>query len=251
MGIKGKMRQDLYKELFEVENHHWWHQHKREVIFKLAKRFANKGKVLDIGAGTGKILAEFKKIGWQVEGVDGEKEALVWSKKRGIKLKFMDFEKEALPFKNNSFDLILALDVLEHLKDDKKVLAEIKRVAKKRSMIIISVPAYEKLFDYWDKIVGHQRRYSRQMLRQLIKSQNLQIEYLSYWFMYIFLPAVIIRKLKSLTPRKRGISDFQEAVLPWLTIPILKVLSKIEQIMLSLVPLPFGLSLICIVRKNE
>ncbi|MFH2062025.1 MAG: methyltransferase domain-containing protein, partial [Candidatus Beckwithbacteria bacterium] len=71
------MRQDLNKELFNVENNHWWHQHKRKLVHQLIQKYVSKpGVVLDVGAGTGKLLEELKLNGWQVSGVDGAIEAV-------------------------------------------------------------------------------------------------------------------------------------------------------------------------------
>ena len=156
------MRQDLYPELFEVEDSHWWHQHKRQIVHKLIKVFADKkGRVLDIGAGTGRILSELKQMGWQVKGIDTEKQAAKQSQKREIELKLIDIDKQILPFKANSFEVVLCLDSLEHLTNEVKVLKEIIRVTKPGGIIILTVPAYQWLYSYWDKMLGHKKRYSK------------------------------------------------------------------------------------------
>jgi len=242
------MRKDLYKELFEVENKHWWHDHKRKLIHQMINKFAEKGKVLDIGAGTGKILSELKIKDWEIEGIDGEKEAVKWSQKRGIKIQQADIEKK-LGFNKNSFELILVLDVIEHLNNDRQVLKEINRVLKPRGIAIITVPAYQWLFNYWDKMLGHKRRYSRKSLKNIINLDMFKIEHLGYSSMFIFPVAIAVRLVKKLTGKIKT-SDFQTTPLAFISVPIIKFLNYIERMLLSAISLPFGLSVICVIRKK-
>src|SRR3989344_5206758 len=237
---KGRMRTDLYPELFRVEDKHWWHIHKRQVVWHFIHRLKrDPGTVLDIGAGMGKILAELKLHGWQVNGVDSEPQAISLARRRGIKLALADLN-QPLPFTPNRFDLVLCLDTLEHLKNDRQMILEITRVTKPKGLIIISVPAYPWLFSYWDKILGHQRRYSWTTLKKLI-STALKIEYFGFYGFFWLPPAILIRwfKAKSIQPR----SDFLTTPLPWLSLPLLRWLSWVEQQLLKVIQLPWGLSL--------
>ncbi|MFC1626931.1 class I SAM-dependent methyltransferase [Patescibacteria group bacterium] len=242
------MRKDLYKELFEVENKHWWHDHKRKVIHQMIDKYANQGKVLDIGAGMGKILKELQIRDWQVYGVDSENQAVRWSQKRGIKIKRRDIEKD-LGFKSNSFDLVLALDVIEHLKDDQEMLNKIADVLKKQGVAIITVPAYQWLFNYWDEMLGHKRRYTTQSLKNIISADKFEIEYLGYFSMFIFPVAMIVRIIKKIFGTTET-SDFQTTPWPWISVPVIKFFNYIERMLLSVISLPFGLSVICVIRKK-
>ena len=244
------MDSDLYKELYKVENRHWWHQHKRALIHQLIRRFAVKGKVLDLGAGTGKMLIELKTKGWQVAGLDNELEAIKWSKKRKIQIKLWDIESRKFPFKANQFEAVLMLDVLEHLVNERRVLNEIKRVLKPKGVVIITVPAYQWLFSYWDKKLGHQRRYTIDLLKKKILSTDLEIKFLSY-FCSLFLPgAVIVRIIKKLLGKKsQATSDFQTTPLAFFSIPLLKLYASLERRLLKYFNLPFGLSIIGVFQK--
>lgn len=245
-----EMRKDLYKELYEVENQHWWHHHKRAIVHQLIERFASKGMVLDVGAGTGKTLAELKTKGWLAVGLDSEQEAVEWSKKRGIKVRRCDLETEKFPFRSNQFELVLALDVLEHIGDEKEVLSEIRRVLKPKGIVIITVPAYQRLFNYWDKMLGHQRRYTVKLLKKRLQKAGFKISYLSY-FCLLFLPlAILVRFIKRLSGKKtQTISDFQTTPLAPISIPLLKLYAKIELLLLQYLSLPFGLSIVGVFER--
>lgn len=244
------MRQDLYQELFQVENFHWWHQHKRRLIHQfINKLFIHPGKVLDLGAGTGKILSELKAKGWQVQGVDSSPQAIKWSQKRGVKLKLADSAKQSLPFPSDHFDLILVLDFLEHLQSESKTLSNINKVLKPSGHLIVTVPAHPNLYSYWDKMLGHYRRYDEATLRKVLKNNGFKINQITYFFSFSLVPAILVRTMKKIFNRKQG-SDFQTTPLPWLSIPILKCLASIERTLLNFTKLPFGLSILCLAQKK-
>ena len=244
------MRDDLYQELYHVEDGHWWHQHKRALVQQLVRKFTRKGRVLDVGAGTGKILSELESQGWQVIGVDGEKQAQIWSHKRGVKVKLVDLEKARLPFSGDTFDLVLALDVLEHLKNDKKLIKEAKRVLKPGGILVVTVPAYPKLFSYWDEMLGHQRRYTVKTVKRVTISKGFSLCYLSYFSSLVLFPALVVRLIKQTLPiKEKPISDFQTLPLQPIVEPFLRLYTFFERFLLRWMRLPFGLSIIAVVQK--
>lgn len=100
-------------------------------------------KILDFGCGKGKILSEIIKVNpyLNVAGVDVSTEALEIIRKKFKKYKFYQIKDgEKLPFKTNSFDFIIASDVLEHVYDTENVFFELARVLKPKGKILITVP---------------------------------------------------------------------------------------------------------------
>ncbi|MDZ7587306.1 MAG: class I SAM-dependent methyltransferase, partial [Patescibacteria group bacterium] len=133
------MRADLYAELYEAEENHWWHRHKRAIAKQILEELKpSQGKVLDVGAGGGKLLSELQKKGWQSSGVDVEPKAKLQSQKRNLNIQIADATKK-IPFKTDYFDAVFAVDSLEHMENDQKALQEIKRVTKPNGIIYISV----------------------------------------------------------------------------------------------------------------
>lgn len=100
------------------------------------------GSVLDIGCGDGLLLEYLKNKGLAVKGIDISSVAVDICKKRGLDCSHIDIT-ERLPFKDNSYDNVLLIDVLEHLFQPFEVLKEARRVSKK--YVFISVPNFVSL----------------------------------------------------------------------------------------------------------
>jgi len=245
--IKGTMRRDLYPELYRVENSHWWHRQKRRVIHQLIRRYnPQTGKVLDVGCGAGKILWELQQLGWQSFGVDT---VLNQGRKRGLDIKKTDLQTQPLPYPANHFDLVICLDTLEHMANDRRLAAEMARVAKPGGIIIISVPAYQWLFSDWDSMLGHFRRYTKKtLLRSTVKS-GLKLKFASYFFSFLLLPAVFVRLIKIIIRQKQQ-SDFAADPLPILTHGVVGFFGSLELLWLNRLAIPFGLSLAGVFEKK-
>ena len=91
------------------------------------------------------------------EFVDISEPALAKLRGRGASVTLS--QVTALPFAGNSFDLVCALDIVEHVDDDDGALAEICRVAKPGAVLLLSVPLHPTRWTPFDDFVGHRRRY--------------------------------------------------------------------------------------------
>ncbi len=96
--------------------------------------------ILDVGCGEGFTLERLHQqgIGEKLEGVDFLKTAIEIGKKQYPHLTLKEGTIYDLPYKDNSFDLVICSEVLEHLEDPEKALSELERVTKKH--IVLSVP---------------------------------------------------------------------------------------------------------------
>ncbi|MBU2051799.1 class I SAM-dependent methyltransferase [Patescibacteria group bacterium] len=246
---QGRMRDDLYPELYRVEDQHWWHRQKRQVIHQLIRQYApTPGKVLDVGCGSGKLLFELESLGWQVEGVDAP-QGKQQSQRRGLKISSVNLQNQPLPYPNHHFDLVVCLDTLEHMKDDQRLFTEMARITKAKGTIIISVPAYQWLFSYWDRMLGHFRRYNRSSLLKAVPKNRLRRRLVTYYFTFLLLPAMLIRLVKVIFRQKQQ-SDFTTDPLPVFTRSIVSLLGSFELVWLKRFRLPFGLSLIGVWQKK-
>lgn len=247
------MRKDLYKELFDLEDDYWWHVGKREIVkFQISCLKFQTGtqaiKILDVGCGAGRWLQELGKIFPKSEiwGVDKEPKAIEFCQKRNLKnLKIGTAEK--LPFDDFSFDLVTCLDLLEHVSGDQKAISEFYRILKPGGFLILSVPAYKKLFCYWDKMLLHQRRYDRQGIERLLEKEDLRVFRLTFANFFVFFPSLLIRFFKSKSKKGQTVSDFMP-VPCWLN-RFLIFIYKAEALLLTKLNFPFGLSILAVAKK--
>ena len=253
------MRHDLYRDLYIKEQDYWWHVGKRAIVYSLLERYRGgkmtQGRALDLGCGTGLNL-DFLSRYAQPVGTDFSEEALSFCRERGHNL-LCKADAAALPFPDGEFDIITALDVVEHLDDDLAALTEIRRVLRPGGFIIISVPAYPVLWSYWDDILGHRRRYTTRSMREVVRKSGLRLRKVTYSNASILLPTVALRIMKAAlgkaaASRGQG-ADPESDFIPvpgWLN-KALTAYYRLEARFLARRSLPFGLSVVCVAQRIE
>jgi SAM-dependent methyltransferase len=170
-----------YRELFEIEERHWWFRSRRAVVRALVSRagMPPSPRILDAGCGTGGNLIEYARLG-EATGVDAFPEAIQFCRERGLDV--LEAPVERLPFEAGSFDLMFATDVIEHLDDDVVALRELRRVAGDGGRLVLTVPAYERLWSDHDVSVHHRRRYTAKLLRSRVEAAGWTPAVESYFF---------------------------------------------------------------------
>jgi 2-polyprenyl-3-methyl-5-hydroxy-6-metoxy-1,4-benzoquinol methylase len=144
---------------------------------KLINSVAQKGQLLDIGAGTGDFLAVAKKDNWNVTGIEPNSKAKSIAEKKGV-----SFANDLKSLENNSFDVITMWHVLEHVPNLEEYISELKRLVKPNGTIIIAVPNY-KSFDakyyqeYWAAfdVPRHLWHFSKTAIQKLFAKQELKL----------------------------------------------------------------------------
>jgi SAM-dependent methyltransferase len=238
------LEQQAYREQFELEDTHWWFQGRRAVIRALLSRAGANGKalrLLDAGCGTGRNMLEFGPLG-SVEGVDSSPEAIDFCRRRGLD-GVHEGEIEHLPFAGGSFDLILATDVLEHLRDDRAAMSELRRVTASGGRLLATVPAYQWLWSQHDAAHHHFRRYTLRQLRSRLESAGWRPTDWTYFNSLLLPPIAAVR----LATRRRPVQEVERPDLK-LTPPALnRVLSQPMELEASLIErgmsLPAGVSI--------
>jgi SAM-dependent methyltransferase len=245
---KEAMRPINYDVMFDVEDDHWWFVGRRAIVFaqieQALKPSPDSRRILDIGCGTGATLDHLKRLG-EVQGIDLSQIPLSYACRRGHN-RVLRASATELPFENDSFELVTALDVIEHLDDDIKGLSEIRRVLKPHAPAIIFVPAFQALWGPNDDQSGHKRRYRINQLRCSVEAAGLRVERISYANIAMFLPIMIGRRVLTYLGRTEQAENRINHPL------INRVLSYIfarEAIWLRRHSLPFGVSIICVARK--
>ncbi|MBA7705238.1 Ubiquinone biosynthesis O-methyltransferase [subsurface metagenome] len=250
------MRHNLYFEMYEQEKTYWWHVGKRKIVISLLDRFLgdngnNQQQIMvDIGCGTGLMLETMSQYGFAV-GMDLSDEALFLCQKRKHRFLIKADANLTLPFDDSSFDLVTALDVLEHINNDGNAVEEFHRVLKEGGILITTVPAFAFLWSYWDKMLQHKRRYTLNTLVSLFTHNGFLIKKVSYSNFFIFLPVIGLRCVKTLLQRDKHSTQTSDFIdLPLLLNHIFIQMYRFEAFWLRTFKFPFGLSVVCVGQKR-
>jgi SAM-dependent methyltransferase len=199
-----------YRELYELEERHWWFRSRRRVVAALlARAGATTGspRILDAGCGTGRNLVDYARLG-PAEGVDASPEAVAFCHRRGL-TEVRESPLETLPFPDGRFDLIVATDVIEHLDDDRRALAELRRVAAPGGRLVLTVPAYGWLWSVHDVSMHHRRRYTLGRLRAAVGATGWRTELGTYFFSALLPGAAAVRLGRRALGREESGSDLE------------------------------------------
>ena len=158
-----------------------------------------KGRILDIGAGTGDFLLECKNQNWEILGIEPNDKAKGIAVGKGIK-----FGDTIEKLESNSFDVITMWHVLEHVPDVEHQVAELKRLLKPSGTIIIAVPNF-KSYDanhykeFWAAydVPRHLWHFSKTAIEKLFDKQNMNLEDIKPMWFDSFYVSLLSEKYKS------------------------------------------------------
>ncbi len=194
------MNPEEYAKLYAIERDHWFYKGKRAIVLHWLKKLTSLDSnklLLDVGAGTGICVEEFQPY-CRTLGIESSPIAIglayhsIQSQPR-----LLGGSITAIPLKNESVDIVLCLDVLEHIADDRQAFLEIVRVIRPGGLVIITVPAFNWAASDWDVALGHHRRYNLTKLQKLIMGPKISIVYRNYINSFVFWPVVVYRKLRT------------------------------------------------------
>jgi SAM-dependent methyltransferase len=242
------MKEVVYDMLYKREMTHWWDRVRRKIAVDLAKEYLkenkiNSAKILDVGCGTGAFAKEFKNLG-EYYGIDISPKAVDFCKKRGIK-NVKEGSATDLNYSESEFDIVLALDVLEHLKNDQAAIREIRRVLKPGGIAIIFVPAFSFLWSSSDITSQHFRRYTLKDLKLKSKEEGFKIIRSSYFNTFLFPPILAVRMAVRYLHLPFG-SEYQRG---YFVNKILYSIFFTESIFLRFFNFPLGVSAMIICKK--
>jgi len=236
-----------YKDIEAGHSSSFWVRAKEDLTHRLLSKTLKKNKkvsnlkILNLGAGTGEDLEILNKFG-DVYVIDINKKALDLIKEgQYVEKKVCDACN--LIYSDNFFDVVISLNVFEHIDKDRLAIKEAYRVLKKRGYLIFLVPAFQFLYSSHDKALEHKRRYSKKILRNIL-SQFEELE-LNYWNFFLFLPIATLRLKNKNSEPKIDVPN-----LPFFLDNLFFGLLKTENFLIKNNFLfPFGLTIIGIYRK--
>ncbi|MDR1828056.1 MAG: class I SAM-dependent methyltransferase [Methylobacteriaceae bacterium] len=243
------MDPSAYVLMSETEDKHWWFRGRRAAITVLldSLKLPAGAAICELGAGTGGNLALLKRYG-TVSGLELDEYARdLACKKSGLDILPGKLPQD-VPFADHSFDLVCLFDVLEHVHEDYETLVAIRRLLKPGGAVMITIPAYQWMWSAHDKVLHHFRRYSRTRFTELFTSAGYRAEKLSYFNLTLFPLAAVVRLMDRLLKREKSTGDQVpfgpiNSLFAWIT--------ETEAQLLKTRNLPYGSSLVAILRVNE
>ncbi|MCA9320317.1 MAG: class I SAM-dependent methyltransferase [Planctomycetes bacterium] len=248
-----------YETFARNERDHFWFVGRRAIFFDLLQRLAAKSlpehsRVLDLGCGVGGMLQPLSKYG-AVVGMDLDRGSVGFCRQRGFP-DVLRAKGNHLPFADESFGLVGAFDVIEHIPEDTETMAECHRVLAPGGFLIVSGPAYQCLFTHQDRMVHHQRRYTVSELKQKLAQAGFEIEKASYINLFLFpliLPVIMMKKIREkIRPPSDQETRFNtDLKFPKIVNRIFAWLFSAERHLLRFMSFPTGHSLVVLARKPK
>lgn len=244
---------EAYDLLVKSEETHFWFSGRNKIIHEVIRQTLPKyrGKdFLEVGCGTGYVLAELSRMKFDVTGLDMHPQGIVYAQKRVPSAKFALVSlSKYRPRK--LFDCIGAFDVIEHIPSDTRALMQCAKLLKKGGMLYLTVPARPELWSSYDDISGHKRRYTKSDLTRLLIRSGYTIRYIGYFGFFQYLPHLMMKRFMLGDHSGDPMSILRRVVWqpPGLLNWLLKQSFSWDLWISKIIPLPFGTSLIVAAQK--
>jgi len=240
-----------YGAMYELETSYWWYVARRALAVELLEdeiQGRDPVRILDVGCGTGANLGAFDRLG-QATGIDASMDALHFSQTRGINAAVQSVVED-LPFASRTFDVVTALDVLEHTDDDLLALREIQRVCRPAGLFLATVPAYGFLWSEHDEALKHRRRYTAHELRNKLTVSGFEVVRTSYFISTLFFPILALRIWQGLHKTSTHPKTSIQVLPNWINTGLVGLLG-LERKLFQRTNLPFGVSIVALARPGK
>jgi len=237
--------------MFELEDRYWWFLARRALVRMLIDMHVSPWPprlVLDVGCGTGGMVAALPSRPRRWVGLDRSELAIGFCRQRGLS-GLMRATADAIPVASGRVDLLLCLDVLYHrdVRDEAGVLADCFRVMAPKGTAIITDSALNWLRGPHDAAVHTRRRYALGELSAIVEGAGFEIVRRTYANTLLLLPMVTYRLARRLFPGDETASDVVDV--PQTLARILSAMQAGERWLLRRVPLPLGSTVVIVARK--
>ena len=169
-------------DTMKIARQHPWFQARAGIALSVLKEQCvhPPASVLDVGCGWGTNLQALETAGYEVTGLDISRRILDALDRQGRNLIEADLNREP-PADAKIYDVLFALDVIEHLDDDLGAVCRLSRMLRPGGLAVISVPALPELYSDFDRIQGHRRRYGPETLRAAFDGSGLGVLKIFWW----------------------------------------------------------------------
>jgi SAM-dependent methyltransferase len=235
-----------YEDLWK--RHWWWRSRERFVLGQIEKLHRRRPfrQVLDAGCGNGLFFKELQRFG-AVRGVEPDAGLVTDDGPFRAQIEVRPFDASYRP--PQAPDLVLMLDVLEHIEDDLAAARHVREILAPRGIFLVTVPALMWLWSRHDDANRHFRRYTRASLRRVLAAAGFRVRSVRYFFGWTIGP-MLLRRL--LAPGKKGAEAAYHVAVPAAPVNGLMFgLSRFEQLTIGRWGLLLGSSLIAVAERAD
>jgi SAM-dependent methyltransferase len=239
-----------FENLYRLESGSFWFRSRNKLILWAIERFFGKaGNMLEIGCGTGFVLAAIEAARPQLTlcGSEVHTAGLGFTARRLQRTALLQMDARNVPFESE-FDLVGAFDVLEHIEEDEAVLREAHRALKPCGGLLLTVPQHRFLWSAADDYTYHKRRYTRGELVSKAERAGFDVIFCTS-FVSLLMPFLLASRLAN-----RSSADFDpeaEFRIPAFANALFERAMDVERAAIGAgIRLPFGGSLLLVATKR-
>ncbi|MBN1526082.1 MAG: class I SAM-dependent methyltransferase [Candidatus Omnitrophica bacterium] len=254
-GIVTNLPKEEFERDFKLKDTNWFYKGMFDIwaafLEVSLKGFDRTGRALDLGCGAGGKMLHLRNYAAKVYGLDLSMDALRFTKERSS-VCLNQASAENIPYKDGSFSLMNAFDIIEHIEDDLGALKEMNRVMAKGGFLVIAVPAFGFLWSQHDIANFHKRRYTACDLKVKLEKAGFEVARMTYanFFLFPFVAAIRLVQYGLLRPFLKVERTRVESLPPFLNSILVSILD-FESRIVKKTRLPFGVAVMCVARKKE
>jgi SAM-dependent methyltransferase len=229
---------DLYRN-------HWWWRVREEILLTEVERLLNHipaPRILDVGCGAGLFFDALQRFG-EVEGIESDATAVQAAGRWRSRIHHGELNGSFSPAA--PYQLVLMLDVLEHLTRPIELLRQAASHLHKSGRVLITVPAFNWLWTRHDDVNHHVKRYTDREMRRLVEAADLSVDRSRYLFPSLVLPKALVRIKEALVGDS---PDVPRIPAPWMNGAVQTAL-RAEHAVTARVP--FGTSLMVVASRSD
>jgi SAM-dependent methyltransferase len=238
------VERSVYDSMRAVEGSHWWFRGRREILRSQIERLdlPPRARILEVGCGAGGNLKMLRSFG-SVTGMEPDEPSRAYAQAAAGVPVLRGALPGPLPEFGGAFDLIAALDVIEHLDEDQASIVALSRLLKPAGKMLTTVPAHAWMWSGHDVAHHHRRRYRKRDYADLFRNARMRVQRATYFNSLLF-PAIALARIAKLG---RGGSDAATPIGP--LNEVLTSVFAFERRLLGICDLPFGVSLLVVAEK--
>ena len=252
IGTQTGYESSWFSELAGLERGNFWFDARNRELTRIAQRYLPAtGSYMEIGCGTGYVLSALAKAfpQWSLTATEVHPEGIAFARTRvGSNVDFLQMDARDMPFKD-TFDVIGAFDVIEHIEEDELVLNQVRKALKPGGYAFVSVPQHMFLWSRYDDLGHHVRRYGRGEMQNKMRRAGFTIVD-SRSFNSLLLPLMTLTRLRMRRPGMTTDDVLDELRIGRMTNSALIGVLRLEYLLTQIgVRWPVGGSRIAIGRK--